>query len=170
MKSYQLLRNPQRFHECTLYVIDQEAPEHRRIVPMVIGDGNAGFARWPMGTVAMSLLLDYFRGEDDAEVKAFVLSRSLANELTWMNAHKLSQAGKQDWKLTEAQLGEMICKLMLNPKRNVDAKQFAEEIVIHDATGQQGEDQPGEPTRLETVPTRGRKVLVQKKAARARRE
>jgi hypothetical protein len=62
MKTYQLLRHPERLHECTLYVIDPEAPEHRRIVPMVIGDGNAGFARWPMGTVAMSLLLDYFEG------------------------------------------------------------------------------------------------------------
>lgn len=169
MKTYQLLRHPERLHECTLYVIDPEAPEHRRIVPMVIGDGNAGFARWPMGTVAMSLLLDYFEGEENAEVKAFVLSRSLANELSWMNARKLYQAGKQDWKLTEAQLGEMICKLMLNAKRNVDAEQFAEEIVVLEAAGQR-RDQLREAARLESVPTRGRKVLIQKKAARARRK
>lgn len=152
-----------------MYVIDPEAPAHRRIVPMVIGDGNAGFVRWPMGTVAMSLLLDYFEGEENAEVKAFVLSRSLANELSWMNARKLYQAGKQDWKLTEAQLGEMVCKLMLNAKRNVDAEQFAEEIFVLEAAGQQ-RDQLRESARLESAPPRGRKVLIQKKAASARRK
>jgi hypothetical protein len=52
---------------------------------------------------------------------------------------------------------------------SVDAERFAEEIVVLEAAGQR-RDQLREAARLESVPNRGRKVLIQKKAARAKRK
>jgi hypothetical protein len=66
-------RNPQRFSEVTLYVIDTDTSDRqakaRHCLPLVIGSDG-----WTVGSglygVAMMILLDYFEDEIDCERRA----------------------------------------------------------------------------------------------------
>lgn len=72
-------------------------------MPMLITSDQA--PQWPMLTVAVSLLLDYFDGEDEAEFKAQLLAGALVRFLNRLG---------DEWALTEAQLNEAVMTILVS--------------------------------------------------------
>jgi hypothetical protein len=107
MKSYRFNRAE---NGCSLYVVDGR---QRRAVPMMLAS-EPGVSRNPLRTAAMTMLCDYFAGEDGGDAKAACLARLVANRLAtrW-----------QGWTLNEAELGSIIADVMATSYAsiNVDA-------------------------------------------------
>ncbi len=157
MKSYVLKRNEQPRYEFTLYVIDTDNSDRlaktKRVLPMLVGsDGwSAGIH---MTTVATTLLLDYFDGEKDCEIKSRLLARLLANKLTNLGRKKLDRS----WSLTETELNDIIIDIMVNAKHSIDAD--AEQYIIEECIGQR-RDVVREEARRETLPAKPRRRLTE---------
>ena len=96
MKTYILTRD--RSHACTLNVMGGEFR-----MPMLFA--REQYPAWPMLTVAVALLLDYFDGEEQAEFKAQLLSRALVRFL-----YRLGE----EWALTEQQLNEAVMTILIS--------------------------------------------------------
>jgi len=96
MKTYILTRD--RCRVCTLHVMGEQFR-----MPMLITSDQA--PQWPMLTVAVSLLLDYFDGEDEAEFKAQLLAGALVRFLNRLG---------DEWALTEAQLNEAVMTILVS--------------------------------------------------------
>ena len=65
------------------------------------------YPAWPMLTVAVTLLLDYFEGEEQAEFKAQLMARAFVRFLNRLG---------EEWALTEDQLNEAVMTLLLSGK------------------------------------------------------
>jgi hypothetical protein len=119
-------RNPQRFSEVTLYVIDTDTNDRvakaRHCLPLVIGSDG-----WTVGSglygVAMMILLDYFEDEIDCERRAATMHRVFANRLT-----RLPRDG---WKLTEVEVNDLVADILVTAAdavRDVENEMIIEEI------------------------------------------
>jgi hypothetical protein len=98
MKTYILSRD--RSHACTLHVMGEEFR-----LPMLITSDQ--YPAWPMLTVAVTLLLDYFDGEEQAEFKAQLMAGALVRFLNRLG---------EEWALTEDQLNEAVMTIMVSGK------------------------------------------------------
>src|ERR1700757_149613 len=98
MKTYILTRD--RSHACTLHVVGEEFR-----LPMPITSDQ--YPAWPMLTVAVTLLLDYFDGEEQAEFKAQLMAGALVRFLNRLG---------EEWALTEDQLNEAVMTIMVSGK------------------------------------------------------
>lgn len=102
MKIYRLTRD--RNHACTLHVIDNR----RTRLPMLVTSDQ--YPAWPMLTVATTLLLEYFDGEEQPELKARLLARALV--------HHLNRLG-EEWELNEAELNDAVMTILVVGKQTV---------------------------------------------------
>ncbi len=140
-----------------MYVIDTDNSDRlaktKRVLPMLVGsDGwSAGIH---MTTVATTLLLDYFDGEKDCEIKSRLLARLLANKLTNLGQKKLDRS----WSLTETELNDIIIDIMVNAKHSIDAD--AALYIIEECIGQR-RDVVREEARRETLPAKPRRRLTE---------
>jgi hypothetical protein len=98
MKTYILTRD--RSHVCTLHVVGEEFR-----LPMPITCDQ--YPAWPMLTVAVTLLLDYFDGEEQAEFKAQLMAGALVRFLNRLG---------EEWALTEDQLNEAVMTILVSGK------------------------------------------------------
>lgn len=98
MKTYILTRD--RGHGCTLHVMGETFR-----LPMLITSDQ--YPAWPMLTVAVTLLLDYFEGEEQAEFKAQLLAEALMRFLNRLG---------EEWSLTEDQLNEAVMTILVSGK------------------------------------------------------
>jgi len=146
MKTYFLVRNAvgQRREWLTLFVARDEqdcASGRRRAVPHCIGSEAGGGIVGVMEHVSMAMLLDFFDGEVDCEVKSRLLSRLLANKLTRIgagNPPQLRYLNKTSWSLTEKELGDLVADILVDAARSITfaAQQWAEECLILEVEGQ----------------------------------
>lgn len=95
MKTYILTRDRNAF---TLYVTGEKF----QLPLLITSDQNPA---WPMLTVAVTLLLDYFDGEEQAEFKAQLMAGALVR--------LLSRLG-DEWALTEDQLDEAMMTILVS--------------------------------------------------------
>ena len=63
------------------------------------------YPQWPMLTVAVTLLLDYFDGDDEAEFKAQLLAGALVRFLSRLG---------EEWALTDAQVNEAVMTILVS--------------------------------------------------------
>lgn len=103
MRTYRLTRDASQAY--TLHVIDGTKSR----LPIVIASDQR--PSWPMMNVAMTLLLDYFDGEEDAEIKTVLMSRALVQFL-----NKLGE----EWTLTQAELNDAVMDILVSLKMTVD--------------------------------------------------
>ncbi len=103
MKTYRLTRDAR--DACILHVFDGRTAR----LPMLIGSDLR--PAWPMLTVATTLLLDYFEGEEQAEFKAQLMARALV--------HYLNRLG-EEWTLTEAQFNDAVMSILVSGKTTID--------------------------------------------------
>lgn len=96
MKTYILTRD--RSHACTLHVMGEKFR-----VPMLFASDQ--YPAWPMLTVAVTLLLEYFDGDQQAEFKAQLMSRALVRFLSRLG---------EEWALTEDQLDEAVMTILIS--------------------------------------------------------
>ena len=96
MKTYILTRD--RSHACTLHVMGEKFR-----LPMLITSDE--YPAWPMLTVSVTLLLDYFEGEEQAEFKAQLLARALVRFLSRLG---------EEWMITEEQLNEAVMTILVS--------------------------------------------------------
>ena len=145
MKTYFLVRNAvgQRREWLTLFVARDEqdcASGRRHAVPHCIGSEAEGGIVGVMEHVSMAMLLDFFDGEVDCEVKSRLLSRPLANKLTRIGAGNPPQFryfNKTSWSLTEKELGDLVAAILVDAKQSItfSAQQWAEECLILEFAG-----------------------------------
>jgi hypothetical protein len=122
-------RNPQRFSEVTLYVIDTDTSDRQaktqHVLPLVVGSDG-----WSVGSglygVAMTLLLDYFDGENDCERRAATMSRVFANRLT-----RLARNG---WTMTETQVNDFVADILATAADCV--RDLENEMIIEEISGE----------------------------------
>jgi len=146
MKTYFLVRSAvgQRSEWLTLFVASDEqdcAPGRRRAVPYCIGSEAQGGIVGVMAHVSMAILLDFFSGEVDCEVKSRLLSRPLAYKLNRIGAGDpphFCYFNSASWSLTEAELGDLVADILVNAKQAITsaAQQWAEECLTLEVTGQ----------------------------------
>jgi hypothetical protein len=117
MKTYRLSRDAN--HAYTLLVVNSGYVR----LPMLISSDQR--PAWPMLTVAMTLLLDYFDGEEQAELKATLMARALV--------HFLNRLG-DTWTITEAELNNAVMTVLVTGKTVID--EVAEDICIEHVTGE----------------------------------
>lgn len=98
MKTYILTRD--RGHAYTLYVMGEKFR-----LPMCVSSDQ--YPAWPMLTVAVALLLDYFDGEEQAEFKAQLLATALVRFLNRLG---------EEWALTEDQLNDAVMTILVSGK------------------------------------------------------
>ena len=96
MKTYILARD--RSHASTLHVMGGEFR-----MPILFASDQ--YPASPMLTVAVTLLLDYFEGEEEAEFKAQLLARALVRFLSRLG---------EEWMLTEEQLNEAVMTILVS--------------------------------------------------------
>lgn len=72
-------------------------------MPMLITSDQ--HPHWPMLTVAVTLLLDYFDGEDEAEFKAQLLAGALVRFLNRLG---------DEWALTDVQVNEAVMTILVS--------------------------------------------------------
>ena len=96
MKTYILTRD--RTHACTLHVMG----DNFRMPMLFTGDQ---YPACPMLTVAVTLLLDYFDGEEQAEFKAQLMAGALLRFLSRLG---------EEWALTEHQLNEAVMTILIS--------------------------------------------------------
>jgi hypothetical protein len=98
MKTYILTR--ERGRACSLHVMGEKFRQ-----PILITSDQ--YPAWPMLTVAVTLLLDYFDGEEQAEFKAQLMAGALVRFLNRLG---------EEWALTEAQLNEAVMTILVSGK------------------------------------------------------
>jgi hypothetical protein len=96
MKTYILTRD--RSHAYTLHVMGEQFR-----MPMLFTCDQ--YPAWPLLTVAVTLLLDYFDGEEQAEFKAQLLAGALVRFLNRLG---------EEWALTELQLNEAVMTILVS--------------------------------------------------------
>lgn len=96
MKTYILTRD--RSHAYTLHVMGEQFR-----MPLLFTCDQ--YPAWPLLTVAVTLLLDYFDGEEQAEFKAQLLARALVRFLSRLG---------DEWALTEQQLNEAVMTILIS--------------------------------------------------------
>ena len=96
MKTYILTRD--RSHAYALHVMGEQFR-----MPMLFACDQ--YPAWPLLTVAVTLLLDYFDGEDQAEFKAQLLAGALVRFLNRLG---------EEWALTEHQLNEAVMTILVS--------------------------------------------------------
>jgi hypothetical protein len=96
MKTYILTRDRSRAY--TLHVMGEQFR-----MPMLFACDQ--YTAWPLLTVAVTLLLDYFDGEDQAEFKAQLLAGALVRFLNRLG---------EEWALTELQLNEAVMTILVS--------------------------------------------------------
>lgn len=96
MKTYILTRD--RSHGFTLYVMGE-----RFRMPMLITSDQ--YPQWPMLTVAVTLLLDYFDGQEEAEFKAQLMAGALVRFLNRLG---------DEWALTETQVNDAVMTTLVS--------------------------------------------------------
>lgn len=94
MKTYILTRDSSR--ACTLHVMGEKFR-----LPMLITSDR--YPASPMLTVAVTLLLDYFDGEEQAAFKAQLMARALVRFLNRLG---------EEWALTEDQLNDAVMTIL----------------------------------------------------------
>jgi hypothetical protein len=119
MKTYILALD--RSHTYTLHVMGEKF----RLPMFITSDQDPA---WPMLTVAVTLLLDYFEAEEQAEFKAQLMARALVRFLNRLG---------EEWALTEDQLNEAVMTILVSGKAAiVDA---ANDVCIEYLGGQRRE-------------------------------
>jgi hypothetical protein len=98
MKTYVLTID--RNHAYTLHVLGEKFR-----LPMLITSDQ--YPAWPMLTVAVTLLLDYFEGEEHAEFKAQLMARALVRFLNRLG---------EEWALTEDRFNEAVMTILVSGK------------------------------------------------------
>jgi hypothetical protein len=96
MKTYILTRD--RSRAFTLHVMGEQFR-----MPMLITSDQS--PQWPMLTVAVTLLLDYFDGDAEAEFKAQLLAGALVRFLNRLG---------DEWALTDAQVNEAVMTILVS--------------------------------------------------------
>ena len=96
MKTYILTRD--KSHAYTLHVMGEQFR-----MPLLFACDQ--YPAWPLLTVAVTLLLDYFDGEEQAEFKAQLLARALVRFLSRLG---------EEWALTEQQLNEAVMTILVS--------------------------------------------------------
>lgn len=94
MKTYILTRD--RRHASTLHVMGETFRMPMRLT-------SDQYPNWPMLTVAVTLLLDYFEGEEQAEFKTQLLARAMVRFLSRLG---------EEWMLTEEQLNDAVMTIL----------------------------------------------------------
>ena len=116
MKTYILTREGSS--ACTLHVMSEKFR-----LPLLITSDQ--YPTSPMLTVAVTLLLDYFDGEEQAEFKAQLMAQALVGFLNRLG---------EEWALTEDQLNEAVMTILASGKAAiVDA---ANDVCIEYLGGQ----------------------------------
>jgi hypothetical protein len=129
VRIYTMKRNPQRFREVTLFVVDTDTSDRqaktRHCLPLVIGSDG-----WTVGSglygVAMTILLHYFAGEIDCERRAAVMCRVFANRLT-----RLPRDG---WKMTETEVNDLVADILVTAADCV--RDLENEMIIEEISGE----------------------------------
>ena len=133
MTTYVLVRSEDHPCETVLHIIEDTDGKRGKmlVAQLCIGHDSNDHGRNPTGTAAMTMLLDHFSGEEHAEMKAYLLSRPLANKLN----RKMGM--DHSWTLTAAQLNDMVIDIMTNARDFIESagERWIKEVDIIEFSG-----------------------------------